>query len=657
MENRFGVKDFIILSVMTLLIVLVIVAFFQYDRQWGQLQAIRDGLNEQRKELRDIQDRLRQGVAVNVTQQNATATTQSANSASLPPNPPTANIDPKNDPFGRLRAAQALPNYARGDWLIDAFGNTVGKLTPLISSDAYQSQVEAQVVESLITRDPVTLDWKPLLATEWKIEDNTQAHKAAVEKLKAEGKSDEDIAKDESLPHALKIRFKMRPGVAFSDGTPLTADDVVFTHQFIMNPAINAPRAKAYYARIKSVEKTAPDEVTFTFREPYFESLGLAGGMGIMARHFYGQFSAEDFNNSVGYLLGSGPYRMEDPRSWKPGTQIQLVRNDRYWGVAPAFDRLIYKEIPADSSHLAAFRNGDIDAFLAFPEQYQEMIADAGLVARSQHYDYQNPSGGYRYIAWNQKRNGQSTFFTDKRVRKALTHLVDRERMVQEIMLGYAVPATGPFNPLSKQYNKDVKLLPYDPKQARELLREAGFEDRNSDGVLEDPSGKRFQFKLTYPGGNQNYHKMALFLKDAFARGGIVMEPDPLDWSLMVERLNKKDFDAITLAWTAGIESDIYQMFHSSQAVADGDNFMSYINPELDRAIETARTTVDEKERLPHWHKAHAIIAEDQPYTFLMNPKSLVFLDQRIANVQKLERGLNPRDEWFVPIDKQRWTK
>jgi peptide/nickel transport system substrate-binding protein len=587
-------------------------------------------------------------VEVSVSPGGAGATTRPAANASTPL---------ANDPFARIRAAQDLPDYARGDWLVDAFGNTVGKLTPLISSDAYQSTVEAQVLESLITRDPVTLDWQPLLATGWQIEDHTDAYNAAVEKLKAAGRSDEEIARDASVPDALQIRFRMRPGVTFSDGTPLTADDVVFTHQFIMNPAINAPRAKAYYARIRSADKTAPDEVTFTFREPYFESLGLAGGMGIMPRHFYGQFSAEEFNNSVGLLLGSGPYRMEDPRSWKPGTLIQLVRNDRYWGVAPAFDRLVFKEIPADSSHLAAFRNGDIDVFAAFPEQYQEMIADADLVARTQHYDYQSPTGGYRYIAWNQKRNGEPTFFADKRVRRALTHLVDRERLVQEIMLGYAVPATGPFNPLSKQYNKQVKPLPYDPRQARELLREAGFEDRNGDGVLEDSSGRPFQFRLTYPGGNQNYQKMVLFLKDAFARGGVVLDPDPLDWSLMVERLNKKDFDAITLAWTAGIESDIFQMFHSSQAVADGDNFMSYVNPELDRAIEIARTTVDENERMPHWHKAHAIIAEDQPYTFLMNPKSLIFLDQRIANVQKLERGLNPREEWFVPIDKQRWTR
>src|SRR5690606_34526623 len=101
----------------------------------------------------------------------------------------------------------------------------------------------------------------------------------------------------------------------------------------------------------------------------------------------------------------------------------------------------------------------------------------------------------------------------------------------------------------------------------------------------------------------------------------------PLEWSVFTERLNNKDFQAITLAWSAGIETDIYQMFHSSQMIEGGDNFMSYKNPELDRVIEQARTTIDEDERLPLWKQAHRILHEDQPYTFLFFPNSLRFVN------------------------------
>ncbi len=640
MENRFGVKDFILFAILSTVVVLVVIAMFQYDRQWDELRAIKDRLAEQRNDLRKIQDRLAEGVAVNTS--TTTRPVASANG---------------DDPFERMRTAQAMPNYTRGDWLVDAFGSTVGKLSPLVSSDAYASRVQGYVLESLADRDPVSLDWKPMLAGGWKAIDNSAAYREAVEKLKAAGKSDEEIAKDATVPDALQYVFTMRPGVKFSDDVPLTADDVVFTFDFIMLPAINSPREKAYFSRIRKVEKTGENEVTFTFHDPYFEAFELAAGMPILPKHFYGPIPPEEFNNSVGYLLGSGPYQLTDPRGWKPGQQIQLVRNERYWGVQPAFDRLVWKEITNDTAHMSAFRNGDIDRLSAAPEQYQEMIADAGLVQRTQHYEFQTPVGGYRYVAWNQKRGGNPTMFADRRVRQAMTMLIDRDRMIQQIMLGYAVMSTGPFNPLSKQYNDQVKPWPFDPSEAKRLLAEAGFEDRNNDGVIEDAQGRPFKFKLTYPGGNVNYEKMVLFIKDSLARAGVVVEPDPLDWSVMVERLNKKDFDAITLAWTAGIESDIHQMFHSSQTVAEGDNFMHYISPDLDRAISQARGTIDEQKRMPLWREAHKIIHEDQPYTFLFFPNAMVFMDDRIANVQQIKLGLNPVQEWFVPSGRERWTK
>jgi peptide/nickel transport system substrate-binding protein len=216
--------------------------------------------------------------------------------------------------------------------------------------------------------------------------------------------------------------------------------------------------------------------------------------------------------------------------------------------------------------------------------------------------------------------------------------------------------STGPFNPLSKQFNSDISPWPFDADRARALLKEAGFEDRDKDGVIESPDGVPFDFKLTYPGGNANYEKMVLSLKDSFARAGIVLRPDPLDWAVLVERLNKKNFDAISLGWSAGIETDIYQMFHSSQSMNEGDNFTSYKSDELDATITEARRTLNEDNRMTLWRKAHSILHEDQPYTFLSFGKSLLFVDRRFQNVELTKLGLNPRVEWFVPSGEQRWT-
>ena len=114
----------------------------------------------------------------------------------------------------------------------------------------------------------------------------------------------------------------------------------------------------------------------------------------------------------------------------------------------------------------------------------------------------------------------------------------------------------------------------------------------------------------------------------------------------------------VLLGWGGGsIEKDIRQMYHSSQIADGADNFMSYSNPELDKLIDEARVTMDEKTRMKLWQKCHAILYEDQPYTYMFNSQSLRFIDKRIANIQKVTQGLNDRIEWFVPTDLQRWTK
>jgi peptide/nickel transport system substrate-binding protein len=178
--------------------------------------------------------------------------------------------------------------------------------------------------------------------------------------------------------------------------------------------------------------------------------------------------------------------------------------------------------------------------------------------------------------------------------------------------------------------------------------------------VLEDKDGQPFSFKLTYFEGNEDTQRMVLLLKDLYARAGVKMEPFPQEWPVMLESLNKKDFDAITLGWTSGIETDIFQMFHSSQAKTDGDNTISYKNPELDKLMDQARATVDEAARMPLWQQAERIMVEDQPYTFLMRRQSLLFVDKRIHNLQMTKLGLNRGSlpvENYVPAAMQKYTK
>jgi peptide/nickel transport system substrate-binding protein len=618
MENRFGIKDLILLLMIGVLIVVVLLAMKQYDRQYAVLRDIQKQATDQTRELASLRRTVASGGFA--ARSSGGATTG-----------PAAG----SDPFPHIRAAQQNPDYALGDWFVDNFPVKVRKLTPLLAGDQYQTIVESRVIEWLLYIDPFTLEPIPLLAESY------------------------DVSKD-----GLTITFNLRRGVTFSDGQPFTADDVVFTFGWMMNPAVAAPRQRAYYENVESVTKVNDHEVVFKFKRPYYNSLELAGGMGIMPKHFYSKYPPEKFNEQLGMLMGTGPYMLRDPEAWRPGDRIELVRNERYWGEPGPFNRIVYNEVTEEVAALTMFRNGELDRFGAQPDEYVELLKDPKILERTNHFEVQSPLSGYGYIAWNQQRNGKPTMFADKRVRQAMTMLVDRERICKEVFLGYATVATGPFEPGSPQADPTIKPWPYDPAAAKKLLAAAGFEDRNRDGVIEGADGAPFRFRLTYPSSSKLYDRAMYLVKDTLAAAGVAMELDPVDWPILQTRLENRDFDAMSLRWGGGsVEGDITQMFHSSQTKDNGDNYPSYINPELDKLIDQAKTTVDKAKRLPMWQACHRILHEDQPYTFLTNQLALSFYDKRIQNIKPSQLGLNFVSfyvmpiPWYVPAPLQKYKE
>lgn len=638
MENRFGIKDLFLFLLVGGLIVLVVLAMVQFDRQYRDVQTIK----QQNADLAGDLARIKRQLSSFAGRAAVPMAGPEGSAARLSGGPSVGAATTQDvgdiDAWTHIAAAEEKPDFARGGWFIDNFGTKVGKLTPLISTDVYAAWVENQVLESMAVRDPYTLAYVPRLAERWDISDD-----------------------------GLAMTFYLNPDATFSDGQPVTADDVVFTFDWAMNPEVNAPRTRAYLTQLKQVERLDDHTVRFTFAEPYFKNFEAAAGMNVMPKHFYSKFSPTQFNERTGLLMGSGPYMLENPENWTPGGGVTLVRNPRYWAVPAAFDRILFNEIQEEAAEMVRFGNQEHDLIRCTPEQYEKLISDPRIMTFADKYRYASPYSGYSYIGWNQSRKAGDeeieTPFADKRARRAMTMLIDRERMAKEIFLGYAEVASGPFAPKGPQSDPTVEPWPYDPTRAKQLLAELGYEDRDKDGVIEGPDGKPFRFKLTYPGGQDIYEKMILFLRDNFARGGIVMEPERLDWPVLVNKLNQSDFDAIILGWSSVPESDPYQIFHSSQIADQGDNRTSYRNAELDAAITEARRTMDDEQRMALWQKVHRILHEDQPYTFMFNRDALRLFNKRIHNIETSKVGLNfeylngGMIPWFIPSGQQTRTR
>jgi len=596
---------------------------YMVDRQWRTMARMQSTFDEQAGDLREIRQSVRElrsrvdaGAAMGVASGEFAG-------------------DSANEAFRRSAAASQSADFASGDWLVRAFPVGLKTISPLVSADVYAATVQSYVIETLLIRNPETLEWNGLLADSWK--------------LSSDG---------------LVIDFTLRDNLTFADGMALTAKDVAFSYSFMMDDRIAAPRVRATLDKISAV--TALDDLTvrFEFAEPYFESLGLAGQMVILAEHFYAPYleDAETFNQSKGLLFGSGPYQLQDPVSWTPDSgRVELIRNQRYWGpVQPAFNRLIWSVIENDSARLAAFRNGTIDAYSSRPREFKKLLDDSQLQQSTEQLEYMSPTAGYSYIGWNSERDGVATVFADTRVRKAMTLLTDRQRIVDEIMLGYAEIAVSPFNPRSVQHNPAINPREADVQLATQMLAEAGFSDRDGDGVLESADGMPLEFELVYYQESDDTRRIVLFLKDLYARAGVSLVPKPSEWSVMIDLLDSRNFDAITLGWSSGVETDIYQMFHSSQIDGGGDNFVNFRNPDLDNFIDSARATVDEEKRMPLWWQAEQILHDEQPYTFLMRRKSLMFLDNRIKNVEITSLGLNTTQvpvENYVPAALQKHSQ
>jgi peptide/nickel transport system substrate-binding protein len=529
-----------------------------------------------------------------------------------------------NNPNPSQNIIAAKPHIAEGnegDWLIWAMPVEPKTLNLIsVNSDMYARWIMFQnVFEPLMEYDFDTVKFKPVLAKSYE--------------FSADG---------------LEITFVLRDDIHFSDGVPITADDVIFTYQTIVNPKIDAADLAQLFIEVKDVVKIDDKTVKFIFHRPYFKALEISSFwvIGIFPKHIYEFKDAEEFNRRISDPVGSGPYVFE---SWDTGEKVTFRRNENYWGTPPKIEKRIYKFIINDRARIQAIRSGDVDMMIPAPEQYVDIIKEKDVTNKFKCLAYWSPGTPFFFVGWN----ADKPFFSDRRVRLAMTQMIDRKSMLQHLLKGSGKEITGPFYLYGPENDPNIEPWPYDPVAASKLLDEAGWKDSDGDGIR-DKDGHPFRFKFSYSADYILYQNIANFIKDSAAKIGVEVIPDPVEWSVLITRLPDHDFEAVIMGWGGDIIQDEYQLFHSSQILNRGSNYVNFRNAMADKLLEETRRTIDDEKRIELSRKFHSLVHFEQPYTFLFTRPTYRIIAPRFENVIVHKLGLNER-EWFVPKEKQKY--
>ena len=509
-----------------------------------------------------------------------------------------------------------------GDWLIWAFQVEPKTLNPIsVDTDIYAVWITIPYIfEPLLAYDFDQVKLEPWLAESYEVSSD-----------------------------GLEITFHLRGDIHFSDGVPVTADDVIFTYETVVNPRVDAANLANLYIDVEKAVRIDERTVKFFMKRPFFktlENLSFTWTIGVLPRHIYQFKDGEEFNKHRSNPVGSGPYVFE---KWDVGREVVLRRNENYWGPKPRLAKIIYKFIPNPLARVQSLRSHQVDLVIPEPEQFAYLVGDVEFNKEFRCLSYWTPDTPFYYIGWNEDK----PFFSDRRVRLAMTHIINRKQIVSELLRGNGRVVTGPFYVGGGQNDGSIQPWPYDSNKARQLLDEAGWRDSDGDG-LRDKNGVPFRFKFMYSNSYALYERIAKLLKDEAAKVGIEVVAEPTEWSILAGRLNDRKFDSAIAGWGGEIVEDPYQLWHSSQIGNRGSNYVGFRNSQADALIEEIRGTLGEAKRNELCHQLHRILHEEQPYTFLYNPPTCRLLDKRFKNVIIHKLGLKYW-EWYVPKDEQRY--
>lgn len=425
----------------------------------------------------------------------------------------------------------------------------------------------------------------------------------------------------EASEDGLEYTVHLRDDALWHDGQPVTARDVLFTVRLIQAPDFPGDPTLADFWRSVQVAVIDARTVRFRLAEPY-APFPTYLALPIVPEHLLEGTLPTDLSRSSFSVhpIGSGPYRLERA-DLRTGT-IELVRFDGYQRPQPIFERVTIRLFESAEEALTAFREGELDALEPVP---WKAIQDGQLLGK--HARIYAPSlAGFTALFLN----GQAQFFTDVRVRQALSLAIDRERLIRDVLGGQAEPGNGPIPPASWAYQEQDYR--YDPAAAVRLLRDAGWEDRDGDGIV-DKEGLSFRFTLLVNVDDPQRVAVAQAVAQQLAEVGLSVTVQPIAAPSLERQLLDREFTAAVFGWmsTSG-DPDMFELWHSTQAEG-GANITSFRSRTVDILLEQARRSLDRSERRSLYVEFQRLFAEYVPAIVLYYPRYCFVVSDRIGGV------------------------
>ncbi|HEU6448863.1 MAG TPA: ABC transporter substrate-binding protein [Verrucomicrobiae bacterium] len=471
-----------------------------------------------------------------------------------------------------------------------------------------------------------------------------------------------------NLPDNKTWIFKLRKNLRWSDGQPLTADDVVFTwNDIIYNPKINTVMRDPFIIHGKEFAVTKLDDLTIQvvtpeIYAPFLDAFGA--GVPILPKHVLAKSVADGtFTSAYGInadpktIVGSGPYRL---KAYKPAQYTLLERNPYFLEVdtngtrLPYFDQIIFPVVPDLNALSLRFLSGesDVDDFV-YPYEYDKFKAESakgrfvvlepGVGLESSFFWFNentnsNPKTGKPYVDPKKLK-----WFRNIKFRQACSFAIDRDAIIKSVFSGRAVPEYGFLTPgYKKWYNPNIKQYPHDPAKALELLKEIGIEKRNGDDYLTDTDGNRIEFVFNTNVENDARKKIAVLIAGDLNALGMKVIPQPVNFNTLITKIDDSyDYDCILLGLSPGTSADPADSMNTIKSSGfTHEWFPREKTPStdwearLDHLMDAQMQTLDFVERKKAMDEVQEILSEQVPMIYTVTPMYYAAIRSDVGNVR-----------------------